>query len=123
MRGTHKQFGKAIGSFEGEQFMLADMAIKTQAARSVTYDAVDAAIAGDADASRLIFDRQDLRGGRGDGSDYRRGPGARRIRLRSRLPGRDADEGRQIQQICEGTDQIQRALIARDLLGDAARSA
>jgi alkylation response protein AidB-like acyl-CoA dehydrogenase len=121
--GTRKQFGKAIGSFEGVLLMLADMAIKTQAARSVTYDAVDAAIAGDADASRLISiaktfatdaamevttDAVQVLGGYGYVADFP-----------VEMLMRDA----KIQQIYEGTNQIQRVLIARDLLGDAARSA
>ena len=34
-----KQFGKAIGEFQGVQFMLADMAMKLEAARMLTYAA------------------------------------------------------------------------------------
>ncbi|KJS51231.1 acyl-CoA dehydrogenase, partial [Streptomyces rubellomurinus subsp. indigoferus] len=32
-----KQFGKPIGDFQGIQFMLADMAMKPEAARQMTY--------------------------------------------------------------------------------------
>lgn len=34
-----KQFGKPIGDFQGVQFMLADMAMKIEAARQLTYAA------------------------------------------------------------------------------------
>src|SRR6202030_2471337 len=34
-----KQFGKAIGEFQGVQFMLADMAMQLEAARMLTYAA------------------------------------------------------------------------------------
>src|SRR6202007_2377411 len=34
-----KQFGKPIGDFQGVQFMLADMAMKLEAARQLTYAA------------------------------------------------------------------------------------
>ena len=34
-----KQFGKAIAEFQGLQFMLADMAMKIEAARQLTYAA------------------------------------------------------------------------------------
>ena len=36
---NRKQFGKAIGQFQGIQFMLADMAVRTQAAKWLTYKA------------------------------------------------------------------------------------
>jgi acyl-CoA dehydrogenase len=36
---TRKQFGRAIGDFQAVQFMLADMATKTEAARWLTYHA------------------------------------------------------------------------------------
>ena len=32
-----KQFGRAIADFQGVQFMLADMAMKTEAARQMVY--------------------------------------------------------------------------------------
>jgi alkylation response protein AidB-like acyl-CoA dehydrogenase len=34
-----EQFGKPIGSFQGLQFMLADMAMETEAARQLVYTA------------------------------------------------------------------------------------
>jgi alkylation response protein AidB-like acyl-CoA dehydrogenase len=117
-----RQFGKPIGAFQGMQFMLADMAIKTETARSITYDAVDASIAGSPDAARLISiaktfatdmamevttDAVQVLGGSGYVSDFP-----------VEMLMRDA----KIQQIYEGTNQIQRVLIARELLGDVARA-
>jgi alkylation response protein AidB-like acyl-CoA dehydrogenase len=119
---TRRQFGKPIGAFQGVQFMLADMAIKTETARSITYDAVDASIAGSADAARLVSiaktfatdmamevttDAVQVLGGSGYVSDFP-----------VEMLMRDA----KIQQIYEGTNQIQRVLIARELLGDVARA-
>jgi alkylation response protein AidB-like acyl-CoA dehydrogenase len=119
---TRRQFGKPIGAFQGVQFMLADMAIKTETARSITYDAVDASIADSADAARLVSiaktfatdmamevttDAVQVLGGSGYVSDFP-----------VEMLMRDA----KIQQIYEGTNQIQRVLIARALLGDVARA-
>jgi alkylation response protein AidB-like acyl-CoA dehydrogenase len=119
---TRHQFGKPIGAFQGVQFMLADMAIKTETARSITYDAVDASIADSADAARLVSiaktfatdmamevttDAVQVLGGSGYVSDFP-----------VEMLMRDA----KIQQIYEGTNQIQRVLIARALLGDVARA-
>src|SRR3954452_6733174 len=44
-----KQFGKPIGDFQGVQFMLADMAMKLEAARQLTYAAAAKSERGDAD--------------------------------------------------------------------------
>src|SRR3954447_26400052 len=44
-----KQFGKAIADFQGIQFMLADMAMKLEAARQLTYAAAGKSERGDAD--------------------------------------------------------------------------
>ncbi|WP_283818916.1 acyl-CoA dehydrogenase family protein, partial [Kitasatospora aureofaciens] len=44
-----KQFGKAIAEFQGIQFMLADMAMKLEAARQMTYVAAAKSQRGDAD--------------------------------------------------------------------------
>jgi alkylation response protein AidB-like acyl-CoA dehydrogenase len=117
-----KQFGKPIGQFEGLQFLLADMAMDIEAARLLVYRAaslVDAAdprmtyfasvakcFAGDM-AMRVTTDAVQVLGGYGYMSDY---PVERMMR--------DA----KITQIYEGTNQIQRVVIARDILrryGDA----
>ncbi|GAA1868673.1 acyl-CoA dehydrogenase [Pseudonocardia ailaonensis] len=118
---VRKQFGRPIGSFQGLQFLLADMAIRTETARSITYDAVDALLAGRPDANRLVSiakthatdaamavatDAVQVLGGSGYVTDFP-----------VEMLMRDA----KIQQIYEGTNEIQRVLIARDLLGDVAR--
>ncbi|EHB55594.1 Butyryl-CoA dehydrogenase [Mycolicibacterium rhodesiae JS60] len=116
-----RQFGKPIGAFQGMQFMLADMSIKLDAARYLTYEAATAVRAGRADAARLASsaktfasdiamevstDAVQVLGGYGYTADFP-----------VEMLMRDA----KINQIYEGTNQIQRILIARDLLGDVAR--
>ncbi len=111
-----QQFGKAIAEFQGIQFMLADMEAQTAAARALVYHAsalIDqkspdvghaAAIcklfAGDT-AMRVTTDAVQILGGYGYVREY---PVERMMR--------DA----KITQIYEGTNQIQRVVIARDLL-------
>jgi len=114
---TRKQFGKPIGAFQGLQFMLADMAIKVDASRSLVYDAAEAVMARTPDAARLASaaktfasdaamevttDAVQVLGGYGYVSDFP-----------VEMLMRDA----KINQIYEGTNQIQRMLIARGLLG------
>jgi alkylation response protein AidB-like acyl-CoA dehydrogenase len=116
-----RQFGKAIAEFEGIQFMLADMAMKLEAARQLTYAAAarsDRAMGGErvpdltfmssackcfaSDvAMEVTTDAVQLLGGYGYVSDY---PVERMMR--------DA----KITQIYEGTNQIQRVVMARQLL-------
>jgi alkylation response protein AidB-like acyl-CoA dehydrogenase len=111
------QFGKPIGSFQGVQFMLADMVIETEAARQLVYTAAAKADRGDADltlfssiakckagdvAMAVTTDAVQLLGGYGYVKDY---PVERFMR--------DA----KITQIYEGTQQIQRVVISRQLLG------
>ena len=112
-----EQFGKPIGSFQGLQFMLADMAMETEAARQLVYAAAAKADRGDADltlfsayakckagdvAMKVTTDAVQILGGYGYVKDY---PVERYMR--------DA----KITQIYEGTQQIQRVVIARQLLG------
>jgi alkylation response protein AidB-like acyl-CoA dehydrogenase len=116
-----KQFGKAIAEFQGLQFMLADMAMKVAAARQLTYAAAarsELAMAGATVpdltfmssackcfasdvAMEVTIDAVQLLGGYGYVSDY---PVERMMR--------DA----KITQIYEGTNQIQRVVMARQLL-------
>jgi alkylation response protein AidB-like acyl-CoA dehydrogenase len=116
-----KQFGKAIAEFEGVQFMVADMAMKLEAARQLTYAAAarsERALAGErvtdltfissackcfaSDvAMEITTDAVQLLGGYGYVRDY---PVERMMR--------DA----KITQIYEGTNQIQRVVMARQLL-------
>ena len=111
-----EQFGSRIVDMEGIQFMLADMASGTEAARQLTYaaaaavDADDPAlaywtssaklIAGDT-AMRVTTDAVQVLGGYGYVSEY---PVERMMR--------DA----KITQLYEGTQQIQRLVVARQLL-------
>ncbi|WP_211330284.1 acyl-CoA dehydrogenase family protein [Prauserella muralis] len=111
-----KQFGKAIGEFQGVQFMLADMGTKIEAARHLVYASAAATERGDARASfmasaaksyasdvamEVTTDAVQLFGGAGYTRDF---PVERMMR--------DA----KITQIYEGTNQIQRLVMARSLL-------
>ncbi|HEY5183569.1 MAG TPA: acyl-CoA dehydrogenase family protein [Actinomycetes bacterium] len=111
-----KQFGKAIAEFQGLQFMLADMGMKLVAARELTYSAAARAERGDPDAGfyssaakcfasdaamEITTDAVQLLGGYGYTKDY---PVERMMR--------DA----KITQIYEGTNQVQRIVMARKLL-------
>lgn len=115
-----KQFGKPVADFQGVQFMLADMAMKIEAARQLTYAAAaksERISAGGTEAD-LTFqgaaakcfasdvameattDAVQLLGGYGYTRDY---PVERMMR--------DA----KITQIYEGTNQVQRIVMARNL--------
>lgn len=114
--GERQQFGQRVVDFQGIQWMLADMASQTEAARQLTYAAaarVDASvpdlpywtstaklIAGDT-AMRVTTDAVQILGGYGYITEY---PVERMMR--------DA----KITQLYEGTQQIQRLVIARQLL-------
>jgi len=110
------QFGKPIAQFQGVQFMLADMGMKLEAARQLTYAAAARSERGDADltffgaaakcyasdaAMEITTDAVQLLGGYGYTSDF---PVERMMR--------DA----KITQIYEGTNQVQRIVMARQLL-------
>ncbi|SDN85691.1 acyl-CoA dehydrogenase family protein [Actinacidiphila guanduensis] len=111
-----RQFGKAIADFQGIQFMLADMAMKLEAARQITYAAAARSERNDRDltffgaaakcyasdvAMEITTDAVQLLGGYGYTRDY---PVERMMR--------DA----KITQIYEGTNQVQRVVMARQLL-------
>jgi alkylation response protein AidB-like acyl-CoA dehydrogenase len=111
-----KQFGKAIADFQGVQFMLADMGTKIEAARHLVYASAAATERGDARATFLASasktfasdvamevttDAVQLFGGAGYTRDF---PVERMMR--------DA----KITQIYEGTNQVQRMVMARKLL-------
>ena len=112
-----QQFGKPIGTFQGVAFLLADMVTDTEAARGLVYAAAAKADRGDADltlfssmaklkagdvAMRVTTDAVQLLGGYGYTRDY---PVERMMR--------DA----KITQIYEGTQQIQRVVVSRQVLG------
>jgi len=114
------QFGKPIAEFQGIQFILADMATQIEAARALTYAAGDALdrklpdigvsssmaklFASDT-AMRVTTDAVQVLGGYG----YLREFAAERMM-------RDA----KITQIYEGTNEIQRFVIAREMLKEDA---
>ncbi|WHY83999.1 acyl-CoA dehydrogenase family protein [Neobacillus novalis] len=108
-----KQFGRTIGEFQGLQFMIADMSIKEETARRMVYYAAEQVInknkiasyyssiaktvASDA-AMEITTDAVQVLGGAGYIRDY---PVERMMR--------DA----KVTQIFEGTNQIQRMIIAK----------
>ncbi|MCX4474288.1 acyl-CoA dehydrogenase family protein [Micromonospora sp. NBC_01655] len=111
-----RQFGRPVAEFQGIQFMLADMGMKLEAARQLTYTAAGKSERGDADltyfgaaakcfasdaAMEITTDAVQLLGGYGYTRDY---PVERMMR--------DA----KITQIYEGTNQVQRIVMARELL-------
>ncbi|GID91428.1 acyl-CoA dehydrogenase family protein [Amorphoplanes digitatis] len=110
------QFGKRIAEFQGIQFMLAEMAMTLEAARQLVYAAAAKSERDDPDlpffgaaakcyasdvAMRVTTDAVQLLGGYGYTQDF---PAERMMR--------DA----KITQIYEGTNQIQRIVMARQLL-------
>lgn len=111
------QFGKPLSEFQGLQFMLADMQIQLDAARCLTEKgaqtllhgsvseallaaAVAKCFATDA-AMKITTDAVQLLGGAGYLVDY----GVERLMREAKML-----------QIVEGTNQIQRSIIAKDLL-------
>ena len=114
------QFGQSVASFQGIQFMLADMATQVEAARHLVYAAARAVDAGVKEVSKIsamskVFatdtamkvttDAVQLFGGYGFCRDY---PIEKYMR--------DA----KITQIYEGTNQIQRMVIGRALIKEGA---
>jgi alkylation response protein AidB-like acyl-CoA dehydrogenase len=112
-----KQFGRHIADFQGVQFMIADMAMALESARQLVYVAAAKSQRNDPDlaffgaaakcqasdvAMRVTTDAVQLLGGAGYTRDF---PVERMMR--------DA----KITQIYEGTNQVQRIVMARQLLG------
>ncbi len=110
------QFGKPIGTFQGIGFMLADMAAQIEAARALNYQAAHLVDANDPRktymsaccklfatdvAMKVTVDALQIAGGYGYMTDF---PFERMMR--------DA----KITQIYEGTNQIMRLVISRELL-------
>ena len=111
-----KQFGKHLAEFQGLQFMIADMAMKVESARQLVYVATSRAERGEPNlgfissaakclasdvAMSVTTDAVQLLGGAGYTKDF---PVERMMR--------DA----KITQIYEGTNQVQRLVMARSLL-------
>ena len=111
--GEREQFGNLIASYQGLQFLLADMAISVYTARSIVYDAAQAVVTKNPEAARMASiaktyasdiakqvttDAVQVHGGYGYSVEFP-----------VEMLMRDA----KINQIYEGTNQIQRMLIAR----------
>jgi alkylation response protein AidB-like acyl-CoA dehydrogenase len=113
--GERVQFGRAIGQFQGVQFMLADMATQVSAARALYLDAARRKDAGEPfgieaakaklfatdTAMRVTTDAVQVLGGAGYTEDH---PVERWFREAKLL------------QIVEGTNQVQRMVIGRSLV-------
>ncbi len=121
--GKRKQFGQSVSAFQGIQWMLAEMATQIEAARALVYTAARVADVGGKSLSKLsamcklmatdtamrvTTDCVQLFGGYGYCKDF---PIEKYMR--------DA----KITQIYEGTNQIQRLVIARSVLREAASAA
>jgi butyryl-CoA dehydrogenase len=115
------QFGKPISSFQGLQFMLADMATEVEAARALVYQTARTIDAGEKNvakesamckmfasdvAMKVTINAVQVFGGYGYMKDY---PVEKMMR--------DA----KITQIYEGTNEIQRGIIAANLIKEYAR--
>jgi alkylation response protein AidB-like acyl-CoA dehydrogenase len=116
--GEREQFGQLIASYQGLQFLLADMAIAVHTARAIVYDAARAVVTKNPNAARLASiaktyasdtamqvttDAVQVHGGYGYSVEFP-----------VEMLMRDA----KINQIYEGTNQIQRMLIARTYYPD-----
>jgi len=117
-----KQFGKSISSFQGIQFMLADMATEVEAARALVYASAREVDKGKKDVSshsamaklfasdvamKVTTDAVQIFGGYGYMKEY---------------PAEKFMRDAKITQIYEGTNQIQRNIIALALIKEAAKS-
>lgn len=112
-----KQFGTTISNFQAIQFMLADMAMNIEAARLLVYKAVyllqegtpsitNASFAkcfASDTAMKVATDAVQIHGGYGFIREY---------------PVEKYFRDAKIQQIYEGTNQIQRVVIAKEILKD-----
>ncbi|MAP94082.1 MAG: acyl-CoA dehydrogenase [Ponticaulis sp.] len=111
-----KQFGRAISEFQATQFKLADMEIELSAARALLYEAARKLDAGAPDASKacasakrfvtdtgskVANDALQIHGGYGYLKDYEVERIVRDLR---------------VHQILEGTNEIMRVIVARELL-------
>jgi acyl-CoA dehydrogenase len=108
------QFGVPIAMHQAIQFMIADMATEIEAARLLTWQS--AVLLDQAGATPAVLPRQTLRRRHSDEGGDRCRAGLRRLRLHQGLPGREADADAKIMQLYEGTSQIQRLVIAREIL-------
>ena len=116
-----KQFGKSISSFQGIQWMLADMATKVEASRALVYacarmidngntnvakDSAMAKLFASDSAMQVSTDAVQILGGYGYMKEY---------------PAEKFMRDAKITQIYEGTNQIQRNIIALQLIREMAK--
>ena len=121
LRAGAPQFGRAVAEFQGMQFLLADMAAAVDSARATyllaarkrdagmafTRDAAVAKLVATDAAMRVTTDAVQVLGGYGYTADF---PAERYMREAK------------VTQIFEGTNQIQRLVIGRQLLGSLSGS-
>jgi alkylation response protein AidB-like acyl-CoA dehydrogenase len=115
--GEREQFGQPIGRFQSVQFSIADMATELEMARTFLWRAASALDAGDPDKTRLcamakrtvtditidVADKAlQLHGGYGYLSEYGLEKIVRDLRAH---------------QIIEGTNEVMRVIVARDIMG------
>jgi alkylation response protein AidB-like acyl-CoA dehydrogenase len=115
--GEREQFGQPIGRFQSTQFAVADMATELEMARTFLWRAAAALDAGDPDKTRLcamakrtvtditieVADKAlQLHGGYGYLSEYGLEKIVRDLRAH---------------QIIEGTNEVMRVIVARDIMG------
>ncbi|MHB1131436.1 MAG: acyl-CoA dehydrogenase family protein [Chloroflexota bacterium] len=115
------QFGKAIANLQGIQFMLADMETQVAAARELLYRAASLVDRGDPEVTKYsamakMFASDVAMRVTTDALQVFGGPGYMRDLPIERMM-RDA----KVTQISEGTNQIQRLVVARSLLRGPAR--
>ena len=109
------QFGQAIADFQGVQFMLADMAMKVEAARHLVYLAAARAERGETDHGFVSSASKCFASDVAMKSRPTRSV-VRRRRLHGGLSRGAIMRDAKITQIYEGTNQIQRMVMARALL-------
>jgi alkylation response protein AidB-like acyl-CoA dehydrogenase len=116
------QFGKPIGSFQGIQFMLADMATRIEAARALTYQVAKTIDAGEKNTAKVsamakVFASDTAMSVTTDAVQIFGGYGYMREYPVEKMM-RDA----KITQIYEGTNQIQREVIAMNMIKELVRA-
>jgi alkylation response protein AidB-like acyl-CoA dehydrogenase len=114
-----RQFGQRVADFQGVQFLLADMATQVEAARLLVYEACELLDAGDPRVSKLasmskLFAADTAMKVTTDAVQLFGGAGYTRRYAVERMM-RDA----KVTQIYEGTNQVQRVVVARRLLDES----
>ena len=111
-----EQFGKPIAGHQLVQELIADSAVDVDASRLLTWAVADLKTRGEryslaASKAKLFATEASVRVGE------RLHPGARRLRLRRRVPRRQVLRDARVTTLYEGTSQIQKLLIGRALTG------